>query len=382
MIAGVAGVVLIVVLLATSDSAVEVETARVQRDSLRVAVIEEGRTRLRDRFVVAAPIAGRVARIVLEEGDRVTVGAVIARIAAAPEDPRTIGVASAQASAAEARRREATAQVREAEGQVAQAEREAARSRALADAGAISAAAAERTELAAATARRQLDAARAALRAAEAELAAARAALAGSAPGAPTGQEVVVRAPSAGRVLRVLETSARVVPAGTPLVEIGDARGLEVVVDVLSQDAVQISPGERVIIDEWGGDRPLEGRVRIVEPNAFTEVSALGVEEQRVNVIVDLVQIPPALGAGYGVEAQIITWAGERVLIVPTSALFQRDGVWQVFVVERGKAVLRPVEIGHRSAEAAEVVRGLRESEEVIVFPSDEIAPGSPVRPR
>jgi HlyD family secretion protein len=178
----------------------------------------------------------------------------------------------------------------------------------------------------------------------------------------------------------VLEESERVVPAGTPLLEVGNARGLEVVVDVLSEDAVRITPGDAVRIDGWGGDRTLQGQVRLVEPAAFTEVSALGVEEQRVNVIIDLADAPPSLGAGYRVEARVVTWAGTDVLSVPTSALFQREGQWQLFVVEDGRAALRAIEIGHRNADAAEVVSGLRQGETVIVFPSDRIEEGVKVR--
>jgi HlyD family secretion protein len=199
-------------------------------------------------------------------------------------------------------------------------------------------------------------------------------------------------------VLRVLEESERVVPAGTPLVEIGDvgrgyieegaaggeaggrSGGLEVVVDVLSEDAVRIGAGDPVRIEEWGGDGVLLGAVRLVEPDAFTEVSALGVEEQRVNVIADLFDAPPSLGAGYRVEAHIVTWQGEGVLTVPTSALFQRDGAWAVFAVEDGEAALRTVRVDHRSAEAAEIVEGLAEGDVVVLFPSDQIEEGVSVR--
>ena len=224
------------------------------------------------------------------------------------------------------------------------------------------------------------DAARAAVAAAAADVQAMRAALSGSDPRGQ-GPTVAVTAPSAGRVLRVLEESERVVPAGTPLLEIGGASGLEVVVDVLSSDAVRISSGDPVLVNEWGGDRTLHGRVRLVEPAAFTEISALGVEEQRVNIIVDLVDMPAELGAGFRVEAAVVVWEGSDVATVPTSAVFQRDGGWRLFVVEEGRARLREVQLGQRSADAAEVLGGVQPGEEVIVFPSADIHDGVRVSP-
>lgn len=379
--AGVA-LVLVVLFIAMPGSALEVEVTRIERDTLRVAVTEEGRTRVRDRYVVAAPVAGRLARMAVEEGDPVEEGSLVARLYPTPEGARTVGVSRAQVAAAEARRQEAAARVEEMQTRAEQLEREAARSRTLAADSIISQQELEQNELAAASAQRQLVAARAALGAAEADLEAARAALTGADPQRAGGEAIAVRAPSAGQVLRVLEESERVVPAGTPLVEIGDAEGLEVVVDVLTEDAVPIRPGDAVRIAQWGGERPLHGRVRRVEPDAFTEVSALGVEEQRVNVLADLTSTPPALGSGYRVEASIVTWTGENVLTVPTSALFQEDGAWHVFAVEDGEAVRRLVRVGHRSAEAAEVVEGLSEGDEVILFPSDQIEEGVSVEPR
>ncbi|MEP0548179.1 MAG: HlyD family efflux transporter periplasmic adaptor subunit [Rhodothermales bacterium] len=390
-----AAVVLLVLSLTASDGGIEVEAVRVERGPLSVAVVEEGRTRVRDRYVVAAPVTGRLARIAVDEGDPVAEGDLIARLYPTPTDSRTLGVARAQAAAAEARRREAIARLDEAQARAEQLEREAARTAALVADSILSNQEGEQAALAVATARQQVRAAEATRRAAEADLAAARAALTGASP-QDEGLAVPVYAPSAGRVLRVLEENERVVPAGTPLVEIGDVGGgyveegsggsstatggLEVVVDVLSEDAVRIAPGAPIRIEEWGGDGTLEGRVRLVEPDAFTEVSALGVEEQRVNVIADLFDPPPSLGAGYRVEAHIVTWQGEGVLTVPTSALFQREGTWAVFAVEDGEAALRTVRVGHRSAEAAEIVEGLAEGDAVILFPSDQIEDGVRVR--
>lgn len=368
--------------LGRSRGGLAVETALVVRDTLRIWVEEEGRTRVRERYVVAAPITGRLARIALREGEPVRTGDLLARLAPAPTDPRETRVARAQLAAAESRRGQVAAQLAQVRAQSEQAAREAARSRELAGAGALSREALERAELEAASARRQLAALQASLRAADADVRAARAALFGADTdgGVTTFREV--RAPVAGLVLRVLETDERVVPAGTPLLELGSVAGLEVVVAVLSEDAARIRPGNPAVVEQWGGDEALPGRVRRVEPAAFTRVSALGVEEQRVNVLVDLLRVPPALGAGYRVEARILVWEAGGVLTAPTTALFQQDGRWQVFAVERGRAVLRTVTLGRRGAEAAEVVAGLREGEPVILFPSDLVEDGVRVAPR
>ena len=368
--------------LLRAGGGLEVDTERVGRDSLRVTVNEEGRTRTRDRYAVAAPTHGRLSRIALREGDAVNAGAPVARIFPLPEGTRELVAKRALIDAAEARQREATARVTDAEARTEQLRREVTRSQRLADAGALSAQALERDALAVESATRQLEAARAALRAADADVAVARAALMGATPQRAGGQPVVVTAPIAGRIFRVLERSERVVPAGTPLIEIGDARGLEVVVEVLSEDAVRVAAGNDVLIEEWGGSEALRGRVQRVEPDAFTKLSALGVEEQRVNVIVDLLDTPPSLGTGFRVEARIVTWQGSDVLTVPVSALFQLDGSWRAFVVANGRAALRNVGVGHRAVQHAEVLEGLVAGDEVIVFPSDAVTPGARVTTR
>jgi HlyD family secretion protein len=370
----------VVAAVGVPESAIDVETATVARSTITVSVDQEGRTRLRDRYVVAAPVTGRLDRVAVDEGDRVSTGDLVARIYPTPVDPRAVGVARGQVSAADARRLEAAAQLEQARSPEQQAQRDLDRAMELVEAGALSRAELEQAQLAATSARRQLETRLAALRAAEADVAAAQAALVGVDHDASGGAAVAVGAPGAGRVLRVFEKSARVVQAGTPLVAIGDATGLELLIDVLTEDAVRIQPGHPVLIEQWGGDAVLHGKVRLVEPEAFTEVSALGVEEQRVNVVVDLIDPPPSLGTGYRVEARIVTWRGEGVLSVPTSALFQEDGRWVVFAVQEGRAVRRTVRIGYRSAEAAEVLEGLDEGQAVIVFPSPLIADGVLVR--
>lgn len=375
LVVGGAVVLLLVVSMTMCGGGVEVEVAEVRRDTLRVMVEEEGRTRVRESFVIAAPVTGRLQRIDLEEGITVSAGEVLARLAPAPEDPRSQSVTRAQVEAADARRVQVAAELARAEAAADQAAREVERRVGLAEAGALSREQMEQARLQATTLQRQAEAARAALLAAEADVAALRASLQGAGVN-DAGPVVSVTAPAAGSVLRVLEESERVVTAGTPLLELGNSEGLEVVVDVLSEDAVRVRPGNGVMIGQWGGERPLWGRVRLVEPAAFTEVSALGVEEQRVNVIADLLDTPPELGAGFRVEAGIVVWEGENVLVVPTSALFQQDGGWRVFAVEGGRARVREVELGQRGVDAAEVRSGVEEGEEVVLFPSDELEDG------
>jgi HlyD family secretion protein len=373
---GVAAVAGAAIVLPMLDGGVEVEAGDVTRERLEVHVVDDGRTRVRSRYIVAAPVTGRLARITLAEGDEVIEGAPVAYVFPVPEDPRKLKILQAQADVAEARKTEAISRVNEARVRAEQAQREADRTSALAEPSTVSRTILERDLLAVATAEQQLASAEATLRAAEAELAAARAALSGANPEDGEGEPVVVNAPDAGRVLRVVEKNERIVQAGAPLIEIGNVTALEVVVDVLSEDAVRISEGDAARIEEWGGDGILGGAVQMIEPDAFTEVSALGVEEQRVNVIVALDDAPAGLGAGYGVKASIVVWSGDDVLTVPTSALFRRRGAWQVFAVRDGVAELREVEIGHRSVEKAEVLSGLADGEVVILFPTDQIADG------
>lgn len=379
-LAAAAGLGMIALLAVRRPSAIEVEVATVRYDTLRVTIENEGRTRARDRYTIASPVTGRLSRISIREGDSLAQGATVAQLFPAPEDPRAIASARAQIAAAEARSREAAARVDQLTGTHQQAVREAERRRRVYETGGLALEIVEQAGLAAASAAQLLEAAREGQRAADAEVDAARALLMGANADASGSRGVVVRAPVAGRVLRVLEKSERVVTAGTPLVELGNAGGLEVVIDVLSEDAVQVEAGDPIRITEWGGDAVLTATVRLVEPAAFTRVSALGVEEQRVNIIGDLFHAPPSLGTGYRATAAIVTWQGDHVLTVPASALFRQGTGWQVFVVENGRARLREVQLGQRGREAAEIAGGLTENEVVILFPSAGIADGVRVR--
>ena len=359
-----------------------VDAAVGRRGPLRTVVSEEGQTRVRQHYVISAPVAGRLARVSLDEGDAVNQGAVLAHIYPLPEGSRGVEIAQAQIAATEARQAATTAQVVELREHFEQQQREVERGRTLAKNKLITKENLEQRELALASARQRLSAARATLIASKEELRAARAALLGAMPQQVEGPAIEVRSPADGVVLRVLEKSEHVVTAGTPLLELGDANILEVVVDLLSEDAARIETGAEVSFKQWGGEALLSGRVRLVEPQAFTKVSALGVEEQRVNVIVALDEIPPTLGAGYRLEANITTWAGENILTVPTSALFRSEDRWQVFLVKEKKALRRPLRIGHRSETDAEVLEGLAEGDTVILFPSDQIEEGVGIQPR
>ncbi len=382
-----AGLVVLVALgLALRSDPVRVDLVPVTRGPLEVTIDEEGTTRVRDRFRVAAAVSGRLQRVALDEGDAVAAGDVVARIDPAPLDPRETAGARARLEAALASRREVSARVEQVRAALRQAEREWQRARRLRSEGTLSVEELERAELARTSRARELDAAREAEGVAAHEVEAARAVLLASEPALATpgaagdGRWVEVRAPAAGRVLRVLEESERVVAVGTPLIEIGDPAQLEIVVDVLSADAVRVAEGAAMRIEAWGGERPLAARVRRIEPSGFTKLSALGVEEQRVNVIGEFVDAPGTIGDGYRIEARIVVWRSDDVIRVPASALFRRGEAFGVFVAEREIAHLREVTVGARGRDAAEVLRGLSEEERVIAHPTDRLADGMRIR--
>lgn len=353
---------------------VRVDLGRVTRGKLTVTVDEEGETRVRDRFVVAAPVAGRLQRIALKAGDPVQRDQVVARMNPLPLDPRAHAEAAARLEAAEAAKRESDAHVAQAQAALDQAEREAARARKLERGGTISTGERERADLEQTTAAKQLEAALFAARAADFNVEAARAVLIASGDNGKGTLELL--SPVVGAVLRVLEESERTVAFGTPLLELGNPSSLEIVVDVLTSDAVRIRPGALIVVDDWGGDEALAARVRLVEPSAFTKVSALGVEEQRVNVVGDFLEPQPQLGDGYRLEAHVVVWEGGDVLRVPSSALFRHGGEWQVFTDDHGVARRRTVKVGHGNPLAYEVLDGLREGESILLHPSDQISDG------
>lgn len=367
--------------LAIRPRPLPVETGRIVTGPLQEMVEAEGETRAHDRYTVAAPVAGRLMRIELHDGDRVAAGQVVAVMRPTPLDDRERDAAAARVSAAEALLRAAEEQVALDRAELEQGRRELVRTEQMTAQGIATTQALELARTAEQRAANTLRASEFRARAATAQLREARAALLAAEPGqSGGGRTISLRVPRSGPVLRVLEKSERVVAAGTPLLLIGDPRKLEVVVDVLSTDAVRVPPGAGVILDEWGGAEPLRGRVSVVEPYAFTKVSALGIEEQRVNIIVDFIDPPGPLGDGYRVMAKIVTWSKEEVVKAPISALFRQGERWCAFVAEQGKARRRTVTVGHRNQEEAEILGGLGTGETVVLHPSSLLEDGMRVK--
>lgn len=360
-----------------------VELVEVDRGVLRATVDEDGRTQTSDRFVVSAPVSGQLLRIPHHSGDRVAAGAVIARIVPTSSpllDVRSTREAQARVAAARAGASRARAELSRARALFDHADRELAREQKMFDAGVTPRTALDNALLVHETATADVNAARFAVTSADFDFELARAALDTLANGTPVPFEV--RAPSAGKILKVLQQSAQVVSAGAPLVEVGDPAALEVVVDVLTRDAVRITAGDRASVRGWGGD-PVDAVVRRVEPAAFTRLSALGVDEQRVNVILDVHAPPEAwtrMGDGYRVEAQITVWQQDDVIKLPAAALFRREGAWAVFVEQEGVASIRTVALGQRSAREAQILSGVDAGERVVIHPSDALRDGAKIR--
>ena len=441
-ILGGLGLVLVLV-WAFLPSPIPVEVAEVKRGDLLVTVDEEGETRIRKRYLVSAPVAGRLARIDLDEGDRVTKGEIIAQIDPLPLEseiqeaearlrqwqaekagvatqrpkPEALSQAEARISVAVAKLREAEARVEQAQAELAQAERERDRNQQLHIDGAISRQAKEQAELAEITKIRALEAQEKLADSAAAEVKAAQEALSiiraeqqdpdylldvydariASVTAELTrlrddANRTKIKSPIDGYVLRVNLESAKYIDAGTQILELGNPQDLEIVVDLLSSDAVKVQPGATMFLEHWGGESVLQAKVRYIEPSAFTKVSALGVEEQRVNVIADLldgeISLAAALGDRYRVETRTVIWSGEEVLLVPLSALFRCDSInnslqshiWCTFVVQNNQAQKRQIQVSQRSNFAAVIEQGLQATEKVILHPTEQIHSGIKVR--
>lgn len=361
-------------------SPMSVETAKVSRGPLRVTVDEDGETRAHDRFVVAAPVAGRLLRVELEEGDSVSENAVVAKLQPLPLNQQQREEVLARIETAQATKRQANARFVHAREDHEQTRRDRARAETLAKQNVLSTQMLEQARNAETTSREELEAAKFSVLAAASEVKVAQAGLVGIDAGNAGHKIISLRSPVAGRVLRLVEKSERVVPAGTPLLLLGDASKIEVVTDVLTTDAVNVKPGAPVYLEGWGGDHPLRAKVRLIEPAGFTKISALGVEEKRVNVIADFVDSPDGLADGYRVETRIVIWEGQDVLKVPGSSTFREGEAWRVFAIERGRARKRTVQIGHRDQLEVEIFQGLREGEEVILHPSNQLKDGARVR--
>jgi HlyD family secretion protein len=373
-----------------------VDLGEVTQGPMRVTIDEEGRTQVAEPYVVSTPVAGRLQRVEVDPGERVVQGeTIVAHMR--PANPAALDVRTREQARAAVQAAEAALRVAEADRAAAVASRdlalqELARAQRLAQEDIVSPAALERAEQNRRVAQAAVETAEAAIAMREAELANARAQLIGfedqglASAISAEGEDIPLHAPADGRILRVMQQSETTLPAGAPIMEIGDVEGqLEVMVELISTDAVQVSPGDRVIVEDWGGPQALEGVVERVDPFAVTRVSALGVEEQRVPVTVGLTgpaEARAGLGHGYRVEARIVVWEADDVVRVPASALFRADEGWAVFVAADGTARLRPVEIGRQNGVTAEVRAGLSPGERVILYPSPAIADGDRIAQR
>ena len=372
--------------MAMWPESLEVDVTQVTQGPLQVTIDEDGETRVRDRFVVSAPVAGRLSRIELEPGDPVKRGqTILARMTPGEApllDPRTRGEFTAGVEAARAAVGQAQAERERAAAALARARSTLQRQQALEKAGAIARDALEEAQTAVLTTEEAARAAEFSVRRAEQELQVASARLLSPAPG---GRMITVVAPVDGVVLRRVRESEAIVGSGEPLIEIGNPSRIEVIADLLSTDAVRVRPGTDVLIEQWGGDEPLHARVRRVEPSGFMKVSALGVEEQRVNVVIDFADpaaVAKVLGDGYRVEVRIVVWRDENVLKAPVGSLFRRDAGWAAFVVDEGVAHLRPVELGQRNESEAQIVKGLSAGQTLVLHPPDTLTDGMRVTVR
>lgn len=378
--------------------AMSVDIDDVVRGPMMVTIDEEARTRVRDAYVVSAPVSGHLLRVDVEPGDTVTgQQTVIARILPAHPtvlDVRTEEQAQASLEAAEAGLTLAHAEVNRAEADADLALAEVERARTLRQTDTVSQAALDRAERAWRAAAAALETARAAVAMREADVENARALLMSPSEAERIAmgvnphphESIPLRAPVSGLILRVIQESETVVGAGSPILEIGDPSGdLEIVAELLSLDAVKVSAGDRVIVEKWGGEGDLEGVVKRVEPWGFTKFSALGVEEQRVNAVIDFTGDETAhekLGHGFRVNIRAVIWEDDNALKAPASALFRDDQAWAVFKVENGRARLTPVEIGQSNGLYTEIVSGLSEGDRIVLYPGNRLADGTSVRAR
>ncbi|MEZ0258022.1 MAG: efflux RND transporter periplasmic adaptor subunit [Chthoniobacter sp.] len=387
-IIGAGAVLLLFNALRPAPLAVEIGT--VKHGPLTVSVLEEGKTRIRHRFLITPPVAGYLNRVPLRQGDKIEAGkTVLATIQPQPAsflDPRARAEAEARVKAAEATKMQRETQIDRATAALDLANKELVRARDLKKSGAIAVKEWDTTENQVNILTRELHTAEFGLQVADFEMAQAKAVLTQvQTPATENADPLKIISPITGYVLNVYEESARMLTAGTQIMEIGDTNDMESEIELLSSDAVGVQPGADASIEEWGGSAPLRGKVTVVEPGGYTKVSSLGVEEQRVKVRIDFVDpLPPGmtLGDRFRVEARIVTWKGDNILHVPTVALFRRGGDWMAFIYEGGKARQVKVEITHNNGVAAEVRSGLKEGQQVLVHPPDAVLEGSSVKPR
>ena len=368
--------VALILFFVLKPSPLPVDSGEVRRGPLQITLDAEGLTRVNDRFVIAAPVTGKLMRITLKEGDRVLQGGVLAGVLPPEFNSREYHEVSARAGSARASLDEAIARERRALLGFIQAERRSDRYRKLYSEGAVSKEAFEVAENEALVLKKEVEAARSSVKGARFSFEALQAPVDRKISGNP----VSVVSPVNGRVLRIYEKSERVINAGTPLLDIGDPSAIEIVIDVLSSDATKVQPGNRVLIRDWGGEKELQGVVKIIDPAAFTKVSALGIEEKRVNIVAVLNEYEPLLGDNFRVQAKIVLREAERVLQVPVSSLFRGKDEWHLFVIENGKAVERRVKIGMHGTFQAEVLEGVKAGQRVVVHPTNELKDGTSVQ--
>ena len=361
-----------------------VELVSAQRAPLTVTIEEEGRTRVIDRYIVSAPVDGVACRVQLNVGDPVEAGQVLLNISPLESrvlDPRSRAEAEARVAASKSALQAAEQQADAARASATFYRNEIKRLKPLAEQGVISRGAFDKAQMDVLTADATLRSAKHAVEVVKYEMEAAETALkysAGTVTGEPV-ERVPVKSPVTGRILEMPHECEGPVTTGQELLVVGDSSQLEIVVDLLSADAVKVKPGMKVLFDRWGGDEPLVGRVRTIEPYGFTKISALGVEEQRVNVIADFLSPKEQwqrLGDGYRVEALFVVWEEEQVLQVPASSLFRLNDGWALFVVEGHRAFMREVKVGQRNGLIAQILEGVKEGDVVVNHPSDEVANG------
>lgn len=374
------GVLLAVILLwfLFAPEPVTVEVARVTQGPMQVTIDNQGQVQVHDKYIVASPVAAELIRVDLHEGDAVRKGQTVAALMPVPMDVRQKQEATARLDAAKALAREAGLRVQRAYTDMLFASNERARMERLAEQNFVSPQATDKARTAETASRAEWHAAKSHEEAANADVRAAQAALAvENLPGTSPKRQILLTSPVNGYVLKVNEKSQRTVAAGTPLITIGDPAQYEIVVDVLSTDAVKVRPGDTMLLTDWGGGKTLRARVRLVDPVAFTKVSALGVEEQRVNVIADPVDPLGPLGDGYRIEARIVIWSAAHVTKAPASSVFRAGSGWHIFTVENGRARERQIELGHRNQDEVEVLSGLTSGTLVIRYPSNQIRDGT-----
>ncbi len=365
----------IVIAWLLTPSPLRLQLVRAEKDKLTVSINNEGIVRAHDTYVVASPIAATIERVLLRTGDTVTRGDVVAWLLPLAIDLQSREQTLARLQAAQARWSEATLLKREAETNHNLARHELERQKILVRDHFISPQALDHLIARESSTRAAISAAHARTQIAQAAVTEARAAVDTFTRAAE--RKIAVRAPASDRFLSINQQSERTVAAGLSLMTIGDPIQMEAVVDVLSVDAVKIRPGMRMLLKDWGGDVPLEASVRLVEPVAFTKISALGIEEQRVNVIADPIGLPWPLGNGYRIQARIILWQKDAVLKMPGGSIFRVGQEWRIFVAENGRARERIVVIGQRNRDEVQIINGLREGEQVIRFPSRQVSDGA-----